>query len=141
METITTKHATTDDLKPMIYMREISPAVQQVVDQFTKARNKAQFLLLCLKKLELMSWEVGVGKVNMLTHSLEAASRAVRDNVDEETIFCILLHDIGAILDLRFHCELAAELLKPFVTLGNYFTYCTMKFGVSIIKDFQMVCH
>lgn len=118
-------YSTTDDLKPMINRREVSPAVQKVVYDFTEAPNEAHVLLmLCLvKKLEFVSWEVGVGKVNMITtHSLEGASRAVADKmIDEETFVCILSHDIGENLDLHFHGELAAELLRPFVTLGNYF--------------------
>ena len=34
-------------------------------------------------------------KIDRYQHSLQSASRALRDGADEETVVCALLHDIG----------------------------------------------
>jgi hypothetical protein len=111
---------TTDIQAPLFTERSISRAVQDVLEDFAKTDDKPFFLMTRLRELGSVNWDVEVGSVNMLTHSLEAASRAVHDNVDEETVVCLLMHDIGECLDLRFHAELGAELLKPYISLANY---------------------
>jgi len=58
--------------------------------------------------------------VDRYEHSLQTASRALRDGADEETVVCALLHDIGDILAPENHGALAAEILKPYVNEENY---------------------
>jgi predicted HD phosphohydrolase len=55
-------------------------------------------------------------KIDRLGHSLQTATRAFRDEADEETIAIALLHDIGDGMGLFNHSELAAALLRPFVS-------------------------
>jgi predicted HD phosphohydrolase len=57
--------------------------------------------------------------VDRLAHSLQAATRALRDGRDEEYVVCALLHDIGESLAPFNHGEVAAAVLKPFVTEAN----------------------
>jgi predicted HD phosphohydrolase len=53
--------------------------------------------------------------VSRLQHSLQAATRALRDRADEELIVAALLHDIGDELAPYNHAELAAAILRPYV--------------------------
>jgi predicted HD phosphohydrolase len=53
--------------------------------------------------------------VSRLQHSLQVATRALRDSADEEMIVAALLHDIGDELAPYNHAELAAGILRPYV--------------------------
>jgi len=53
--------------------------------------------------------------VSRLEHSLQAATRALRDNADEEMIVAALIHDIGDELAPYNHAEVAAGILRPYV--------------------------
>ena len=58
--------------------------------------------------------------VSRLTHCLQAATRAARSGADEELILGALLHDIGDELAPYNHCELAAAILRPYVSDETY---------------------
>ena len=53
-------------------------------------------------------------------HSLQSATRAHRDGADEETVVAALLHDIGDLLAPHNHSELAAAVLRPYVSERTY---------------------
>ncbi len=59
-------------------------------------------------------------KIDRLEHSLQCASRAYRDRVDEELVVAALLHDIGDLLSPFNHSELAAAVLRPYVSERTY---------------------
>ncbi len=59
-------------------------------------------------------------QVTRLEHSLQAATRAHRAGEDEETVVCVLLHDIGDYLAPANHSEVAAAVLRPYVSEKNY---------------------
>lgn len=59
-------------------------------------------------------------RITRLEHSLQAATRAHRAGEDEETVVCVLLHDIGDVLAPANHSAVAAEVLKPYVSERNY---------------------
>ena len=48
------------------------------------------------------------------------ATRAERENADDETIACALLHDIGDVISPRNHSEAVAALLAPYVSEKNH---------------------
>ncbi len=54
--------------------------------------------------------------INRYQHSLQSATRAYNDGADEEMVVAALLHDIGDILAPYNHGELAAAILKPYVS-------------------------
>jgi predicted HD phosphohydrolase len=58
--------------------------------------------------------------VNRLEHSVQTATRAMRDGADEELIVCALLHDVGETLGPLNHGQVGAALLRPFVSEENY---------------------
>jgi predicted HD phosphohydrolase len=59
-------------------------------------------------------------QVDRLEHSLQCATRAHRDGADEEIVVAALLHDIGDELAPYNHCELAAAILRPYVSERTY---------------------
>lgn len=69
--------------------------------------------------LKLLEGDFGGFPVDRYTHSLQTATRALRDGRDEEYVVCALLHDIGDTLGTYNHAELAAAILKPFVSEAN----------------------
>jgi predicted HD phosphohydrolase len=69
--------------------------------------------------LRTMDDSVGY-QISRLEHSLQAATRALRAGEDEETIVCVLLHDIGDYLAPANHSEVAAAVLRPYVSDKNY---------------------
>ena len=69
--------------------------------------------------LKLLEGDFGGFPVDRLTHSLQTATRAFRDGRDEEYVVCALLHDIGDTLGSYNHPDIAAAILKPFVSAEN----------------------
>jgi predicted HD phosphohydrolase len=58
--------------------------------------------------------------VTTYEHSLQSATRALRDGADEETVVAALLHDIGVPLALDDHDEMAATIIRPYVSWDTY---------------------
>ena len=73
-----------------------------------------------LEHLRLLDGDYGGFPVDRLTHSLQTATRAHRDGRDEEYVVCALLHDIGDTLGSFNHPDVAAAILKPFVSEQNH---------------------
>ena len=53
--------------------------------------------------------------VSRLGHSLQTATRALRDGADEELVVAALIHDIGDELAPYNHTEIAAAIIRPYV--------------------------
>lgn len=73
-----------------------------------------------LGQLKLMDVSWDGYKINRYQHSLQSATRAYRDEADEELIVAALLHDIGDNISPYNHCELAAAMLRPYVSERVY---------------------
>ena len=55
-------------------------------------------------------------KISRLEHSLQTATRALKDKASDEMIVAALFHDIGDELAPLNHSEYAAAVLKPYVS-------------------------
>lgn len=73
-----------------------------------------------LAHLNLLDGDYGGFAVDRLQHSLLTATRAERAGEDEEYVVCALLHDIGDTLGSFNHADIAAAVLKPFVSETNH---------------------
>ena len=82
-----------------------------------QVRGLADRMLDHLKELR---GGLGGFAVDRYEHSLQSATRALRDGRDEEYVVCALLHDIGDLLGPHNHAEIAAVMLKPFVSERNH---------------------
>jgi predicted HD phosphohydrolase len=69
--------------------------------------------------LKILEGDYGGYPVDRYTHSLQTATRALRDGRDEEYVVCALLHDIGDTLGSFNHPDVAAAVLQPFVSEEN----------------------
>ncbi len=69
--------------------------------------------------LKLLEGDFGGFPIDRYSHSLQTATRALRAGRDEEYVVCALLHDIGDTLGTFNHPDIAAAILKPFVTDAN----------------------
>ncbi|MFM6854258.1 MAG: HD domain-containing protein [Sphingopyxis sp.] len=69
-----------------------------------------------LDHLRLLDGDMGGYPVDRLTHCLQTATRAHRDGRPESYVVMALLHDIGDTLGAFNHPDVAAAIIKPFVT-------------------------
>ena len=72
-----------------------------------------------LDHLRRLDGDFGGFPVDRLTHSLQTATLAMKLGRDEEYVVCALLHDIGDTLGSFNHPDIAAAILKPFVSEAN----------------------
>ncbi|MDH5294064.1 MAG: HD domain-containing protein, partial [Acidimicrobiia bacterium] len=59
-------------------------------------------------------------QITRLGHSLQAATRAHRAGESEEMVVAVLLHDVGDVLSPANHSEVAAAMLRPYVSEDTY---------------------
>lgn len=96
-------------------MREATPADWALIGaEFL--RFGARLPDRVLAHLHLLSGDFGGFPVDRLTHSLQAATRAMRDGRGEDYVVMALLHDIGDTLCTFNHPEMGAAILQPFVS-------------------------
>ena len=69
-----------------------------------------------LKTMEKLTTGLDGYQINRLEHSLQTATRALKENASDEMIVAALLHDIGDELAPENHAEFAAAILKPYVS-------------------------
>jgi predicted HD phosphohydrolase len=76
------------------------------------ARQLPDHILASLLKLDhsLLGYPI-----SRLGHSLQTATRALRDGADDELLVAALIHDIGDELAPYNHTEIAAGILRPYV--------------------------
>lgn len=72
-----------------------------------------------LAHLQLLQGDFGGFNVDRLEHSLQTATRAIRDGRDDEYVVCALLHDIGDTLGTFDHGAIGAAIMKPFASEAN----------------------
>ena len=87
----------------------------EFLDELEKEFNTtlAQRLVESLEKLENT---LSGYRVSRLEHSLQSATRAYRNGEDTEMVVAALLHDIGDDLAPYSHSEMAAAVLRAFVS-------------------------
>ena len=73
-----------------------------------------------LAHLRLLDGDYGGFPIDRYSHCLQTATLAQRDGRDEEYVVCALLHDIGDTLGCYNHPDIAAAILKPFVSEANH---------------------
>ena len=90
-----------------------------IIAEHAKGFNKG-LAQRVLAHLRLLDGDYGGFPIDRLSHSLQTATRAHRDGRDEEYVVCALLHDIGDTLGSYNHPDVAAAILKPFVSERNH---------------------
>ncbi|MBK5264790.1 MAG: HD domain-containing protein [Alphaproteobacteria bacterium] len=73
-----------------------------------------------LAHLQLLDGDYSGFPIDRLQHCLQTATLAHRDGRDEEYVVMSLLHDIGDTLGTYNHSDIAAAILKPFLSEENH---------------------
>jgi len=73
-----------------------------------------------IEQMRMLERDQGGFPVSRLEHSLQTATRAEKDGRDEEYVLCALVHDIGDTLAPYNHPDIAAAIVKPFVSEANH---------------------
>lgn len=91
---------------------------QQIIPHMARMRSELPRFVT-----RLLRDQVGLTlgyRIDRFQHSLQTATRALRDGADEETVVVALLHDIGDGVGVFNHSEFTASLLRPFVSERNH---------------------
>lgn len=90
-----------------------------IIRQYADQRRERVYDSL-MDMLRQMEFADDGGPVNGLEHSLQSATRAYEDGADEETVFVALFHDVGQIVSQDNHSEVAAAILRPYISKKNH---------------------
>jgi predicted HD phosphohydrolase len=74
-------------------------------------------ILSLLRQTSQLVWAF---PVDQLTHGLQTAALAERDNASDELVLAALCHDIGKVISIRNHASIGAEMLRPYVAPDIY---------------------
>ena len=91
-----------------------------LVDALLRAHKDATLADNVLGLLAAMKGPKLGYRIDRFEHSLQTATRALRDGADEETVVVALLHDVGDVLAPDNHSQLAAAVLRPYVSEENH---------------------
>ena len=91
-----------------------------LLDHLGEAHAHATLADNVLGTLKMMQGPTLGYHIDRYEHSLQTATRALRDGADEETVVVALLHDIGDILAPHNHSQFAASVLRPYVREENH---------------------
>jgi predicted HD phosphohydrolase len=80
-----------------------------------------------LKHLKEMEDDDGAYQISRLDHVLQCATRAYREGANDDWIIAALMHDIGDVLAPHTHGQVAAEIIRPFVS--EEVTWCVRHHG------------
>ena len=123
-------------------VKKIQPVMEKVKFKQMKEGSKEDYLLLnklekkfiegtadrVLKTMQGLTSSLVGYQINRLEHSLQTATRALKEKASDEMIVAALLHDIGDELAPNNHAEFAAAILKPYVSEKT--TWIVEKHGI-----------
>ena len=123
-------------------VKKTKPVVEKVKFKQMKEGSKEDYLLLnklekkfiegtadrVLKTMQGLTSSLVGYQINRLEHSLQTATRALKEKASDEMIVAALLHDIGDELAPNNHAEFAATILKPYVSEKT--TWIVEKHGI-----------
>ena len=73
-----------------------------------------------MQAMEGLEHSISGYKISRLEHSLQSATRAYNDQRPAEYVVAALIHDIGDELAPHSHSEMAAAILRPYVSEKTY---------------------
>ena len=68
---------------------------------------------------QLQELSLGFG-TDQLHHALQTATMARRVGADDEMVLLSLVHDIGKVINVPNHGQIAAEIIKPYISEDAY---------------------
>jgi len=101
-------------------MTEGTPEQYATILRLTEEHKQAELADSVLNLLRAMRGPQLGYAIDRYDHSLQSATRALRDEADEETVVCALLHDIGDTIAPDNHSQVAAAILRPYIGDKNH---------------------
>jgi predicted HD phosphohydrolase len=100
-------------------LAECTPAEWTPIMEQSNAYQQAMpdRILALLRQTSELVWAF---PVDQLTHGLQTAALAERDNASDEIVLAALCHDIGKVISIRNHASIGAEMLRPYVAPDLY---------------------
>ena len=91
--------------------------------EYSSPAHLAKRSLGLLKAQKGQHAELGA-KVDLYEHGVQTATRAYRDGASDEMVACALLHDIGELLSPSNHGDVAAGILRPYISRAMWWSLC-----------------
>ena len=91
-----------------------------LIDRLSKENREATLVDNVLALLKATAGPKLGYRIDRYQHSLQTASRALRDGAEEEMVVAALLHDIGDTIAPDNHSQVAADILKPYIGEKTY---------------------
>lgn len=88
--------------------------------QFTESVRPERLTRRMFEMLESLKGVDPKEPLDLYSHNLQSATRALRAGEDTETVVCALFHDVGELLSPVCHGEIAASILRPYISEKNY---------------------
>ena len=110
--------AVDDDAEWVSSFTRMDDATSDEIVRIFAAANEtmfAAFLPAVLGQLEALKGPTFGYRVDRYEHSLQSATRALREGARDDLVVAALLHDIGDHLAPSNHAELAATILEPYL--------------------------
>lgn len=101
-------------------LSEMTPADALPVDALFAALMEPANVIARLMSMLRQGRDVSISPVSMLEHNVQMATRALRAGWSVEWVVGALLHDVGEVLIPNGHGEIAASILRPYVTPELY---------------------
>ncbi|SMF17811.1 Predicted HD phosphohydrolase [Tistlia consotensis] len=86
-----------------------------LLDRVEKEHNRGRIGGEAIALLERMRGPTMGYKIDRYRHSLQSATRALRDGREDDYVVMALLHDIGDVVAPDNHSDFAAAVLRPYV--------------------------
>ncbi|MGA1317150.1 MAG: phosphohydrolase [Rubrivivax sp.] len=102
-------------------MQDFTPQDWEVINRQRGPYYQREQARQVLRMLAASEHDASFGyMVNNYRHSLQSATMALRDGLDEEDVVVCLLHDIGFVVCPDTHGDFAASLLAPYISERNH---------------------
>ena len=112
-----------------------APAVDTAFAAMMNPDTAAERMLAMIKNQRGLS----IAQVDFVEHGLQMATRALRAGWSEEWVVGSLLHDVGESLIPNGHGEIAAAMLRPYVTTCS--TRTTFASTPTALRAFAVLPH
>ncbi len=115
---------------------DASSALDWEIIQSAARAQQAAVPHTVMNLLSTMSTLYAGAGISRLAHNLQTATRALRANASDETVLIALVHDAGEVVSGTNHAEVAAALLRPYVSSDSYYIVRThMEFQLKHYGD------
>ena len=114
--------AETTSLKTVsfVHMEDMTAEDARILTDHSQAHDSEDTATQVLRLLHELKGPTFGYQIDRFRHSLQCATRALRNGEPDEMVVAALLHDVGESISTWNHSAVAAEILKPYVEERTY---------------------